>query len=357
MYILLNLDVLRKLCHDGLPTNNYFDLCSVYLLEFENMMKDNEIKNKPLKQLVFETQEKQTTLNTGKPRKSPSINKPIENSLSKIAPINIIPKTKVNLKSKEFSVVNFNIEIDNNRAINNHRELFSENFELKSVKFNHHKIERKNLEILSIEKKETKEMQNFIEQKDNELKILPSTLPEDVSFTNIPLESFEINVDIVNHLSVSGNLEDFKYTIKNKNDQDNSINLNRDELNIIDQVELNEYKNNSQNELPLNDNFISSRQNEEETVQKEQEVTKNEKKEEEEIKDLQENQHEQLEVKNEEENININNTNQEEDPVNTQEKLFSERKTNDEKDEDLNNIENNTLKQDNIEGDKVNYEN
>ena len=45
--IILSLDVLRKLCLDGLPTQNYYELCAVYLLEY-----DKKIRIKALKELA-----------------------------------------------------------------------------------------------------------------------------------------------------------------------------------------------------------------------------------------------------------------------------------------------------------------
>jgi DNA-binding protein H-NS len=38
--------------------NNYFDLCAVYLLEFETIMKERDISSKPLKKLIEEQQAK-----------------------------------------------------------------------------------------------------------------------------------------------------------------------------------------------------------------------------------------------------------------------------------------------------------
>ena len=47
-----NKDVVRKLCNDGLPTNGYFELCALYLLEFEKLLKENKYRNKTIKQLI-----------------------------------------------------------------------------------------------------------------------------------------------------------------------------------------------------------------------------------------------------------------------------------------------------------------
>lgn len=54
MYLIdfVHLDVLRKLCGDGLSTTNYFETCAVYLLEYEKMLKDDETRQKSLKELI-----------------------------------------------------------------------------------------------------------------------------------------------------------------------------------------------------------------------------------------------------------------------------------------------------------------
>jgi hypothetical protein len=50
--IILSLDVLRKLCLDGLPTQNYYELCAVYLLEYDKKINEKNIRTKALKELV-----------------------------------------------------------------------------------------------------------------------------------------------------------------------------------------------------------------------------------------------------------------------------------------------------------------
>ena len=55
----------------------------------------------------------------------------------------------------------------------------------------------------------------YFEQKDKELNEL-STLPENINYVNIPLDSFDVEVDIVNHISESGGLENLKLEINEK---------------------------------------------------------------------------------------------------------------------------------------------
>jgi hypothetical protein len=64
-------------------------------------------------------------------------------------------------------------------------------------------------------------MKKYIQEKDEELKNLKSTTPQETSYTQIPLESFELHVDLINHLSASGEIENFKYEIGTKPQQKN----------------------------------------------------------------------------------------------------------------------------------------
>lgn len=71
-------------------------------------------------------------------------------------------------------------------------------------------------------------MKKYIEEKDEELKKITSTTPLEVSYTQIPLESFELQVDLLNNLSKSGEIENFKYELKSK---PNSKNFEIEQLN------------------------------------------------------------------------------------------------------------------------------
>jgi hypothetical protein len=53
-------DVVRKLCNDGLPSTNYFELCALYLLEYEKLLKENNIRNKSIKQLIYDEEKDKT---------------------------------------------------------------------------------------------------------------------------------------------------------------------------------------------------------------------------------------------------------------------------------------------------------
>lgn len=44
--------MLKRLCVDGLPSKNYYELCAVYLLEYEKIVKDKKTRNSELKDLV-----------------------------------------------------------------------------------------------------------------------------------------------------------------------------------------------------------------------------------------------------------------------------------------------------------------
>lgn len=93
------------MCSEGLPTNNYFDLCAYYLLEFETVMKERNIKDKPLKELVEESlkKEKKPTNNNNTKTSNDKYTKlkenyaedPLEKNLKTTNANNVIPKTKV----------------------------------------------------------------------------------------------------------------------------------------------------------------------------------------------------------------------------------------------------------------------
>jgi len=72
------------------------------------------------------------------------------------------------------------------------------------------------LEAHQSEEKKEDNLNDYFQEKDNELKNMAPTTPNNVSYANVELESFELDVDLVNHLSVSGNLEKFEYRIIDK---------------------------------------------------------------------------------------------------------------------------------------------
>ena len=99
---------MRKLCGDGLPTTNYFSLCSVYLLEYEKILKESEIRNKPLRDLVMESHLKNE-------KKLEDSFKKIEKVSSSLQENNYISPTETMEKSLE--KVNAEIVIPKNKVI------------------------------------------------------------------------------------------------------------------------------------------------------------------------------------------------------------------------------------------------
>lgn len=59
------------------------------------------------------------------------------------------------------------------------------------------------------------DFKEYFEKKDKELNEL-STHPENINYVNVPLDSFDVEVDIVNHISESGGLENLKLEINEK---------------------------------------------------------------------------------------------------------------------------------------------
>ena len=132
----------------------------------------------------------------------------------------------------ELAVTNFRIEIDNKIVIPETVESFNFNtkLELKSVKFDSNKSLKTPLERNNLKNQENPPsqgqniihneeiMRDYLQDMDEELKNLKSTTPQEVSYSQIPLESFELQVDLINHLSSSGNMEKFQYDIGTKPD-------------------------------------------------------------------------------------------------------------------------------------------
>jgi hypothetical protein len=115
------------------------------------------------------------------------------------------------LKSKQLAVTNFNIEIDNTKLFRKEKEfieLLPPKSELKtgSGDIPEHETEEKKAE----------DLKTYFEEKDNELKNIISTIPENVTFTQIPLESFELEVDLVNHVTESGGIDKFNFEMYDK---------------------------------------------------------------------------------------------------------------------------------------------
>jgi hypothetical protein len=120
------------------------------------------------------------------------------------------------------AVTNFNIEIDNQKFFKKD-ELIPDKIELKSIKFAENLINRSVLEVTENERREendtnsnpSTEVNNFI-VKDKELNKIKPTIPDPINFVQIPMDSFEIEVDLVNHLSTSGAIENFNYKVHDK---------------------------------------------------------------------------------------------------------------------------------------------
>lgn len=68
---------MKKLCSEGLPEQNYFNLCAAYLTEFENKLKSKNIKSKTLKELIQDDQKKAEN----KEKKHEQYKLPIESKL------------------------------------------------------------------------------------------------------------------------------------------------------------------------------------------------------------------------------------------------------------------------------------
>jgi hypothetical protein len=110
------------------------------------------------------------------------------------------------LKSKQLAMTNFNIEIETKKFEKKEESAVLERQELKVLE-----TDKEDNEKNSIDK-----INEYFDKRDSELRELKSITPDHVSFTSIPHESFEVEVDIVNHVSESGGLEKFQYDVQEK---------------------------------------------------------------------------------------------------------------------------------------------
>ena len=228
-----NSDVLRKLCAETVTNNNIFDNCAYYLLQYETMMKEYDIKNKSLKKLVEESQIRTTqngkNILKTKQNEEININSGIEKALKKLSRENYLPKNKIPFKSKELAMTNFNIEIDNQKTRINTKGLPEEKIELRSLKFVPQvKIEKK---IISAANKEDGSESNA-----DVLNLQPTT-PMKVAYSHTSIESFELEVDLVNHLSESGGVNKFQYDIINKPPRSRQVEMTKQVSAPSDEIE------------------------------------------------------------------------------------------------------------------------
>ncbi len=99
--------------------------------------------------------------------------------------------------------------------------MLPERIELKSLKIEENiiksiKIEIGSKEIAKEEELKMKPTSEINEEKDKELRKIETTTPETITFSQIPMESFEVEVDMVNHLSTSGAIENFHLAVHDK---------------------------------------------------------------------------------------------------------------------------------------------
>jgi hypothetical protein len=200
-----------------MPLNNsIFDLCAYYLLQYETAKKEKEIKSKTLKTLVEEN------LNGGNNNPNNENNKEvlginigIEKALKELNSQSYIPKNKIPFKSKELAITTFNIEIDQQKAILNSKGFSEDKIKLKSLKFiPERKLEKK---IFSANNTQISVNNSFI---------LNPTTPAKISYSETKFESFELEVDLLNHLSESGGINKLHYNILDKPNKGENINAN-----------------------------------------------------------------------------------------------------------------------------------
>lgn len=230
---------------DGLPMSNYFELCAVYLLEYENILKENKIRDKNLKELVRgeDNDYKENNIQVEKIAQKKSIKKErdIKGKMKKVK-INQQIHQQIKLKTKDYAISKFNIEIEKRDMIdNNEDKLIPPKIELNLIK------ERS--DATSKENEDKINLTEYFDKQDQELIQLNST-PQPVSYVNFPLESFDLEVDIVNHITESGGLDNLKININSKNNLSNHKEKNENESESIkNQINIMSPNAELQNEL------------------------------------------------------------------------------------------------------------
>jgi hypothetical protein len=202
---------LRKICIDNPPiNNNIFDLCAYYLLQYETTKKENEIIKKSLKALVEENQNGGNSNSNNDIKDGLNINSGIEKALKELNAENYIPKNKIALKSKDLAITKFNLEIDQQHTRLNSRGFPQEKIKLKSIKF----VPEKKVENKIFTANNTNNANDINNISITEL-VKPTT-PAKISYSETKMESFELEVDLLNHLSESGGVNSLHYNIINK---------------------------------------------------------------------------------------------------------------------------------------------
>jgi len=123
-------DVLRRLCSDGFPTNNYFDLCAYYLLEYETIIKNKEIRDKPLKDLVEESnfKEKEIEEKQNASNKRYNIKTELENKKN-----SFVIELKNNVHTDELDKASKNLKDATTKNRVNKLLIFSDKFKIKRI--------------------------------------------------------------------------------------------------------------------------------------------------------------------------------------------------------------------------------
>ncbi len=102
-------------------------------------------------------------------------------------------------------ISNFNVQIENKVTINDKNSLFINQGDLNKQDENEFEVEKSKINL-----------KEYFDKQDEEL-IKLNTTPKEINYVNIPIDSFEVEVDLVNHITDSGGLERLKLEIKDKN--------------------------------------------------------------------------------------------------------------------------------------------
>jgi hypothetical protein len=169
----------------------------MYLLEYEILMKENNIRTKSIKELMEEdNQRKGRPNNVAKPRD--------ENSYNEYSLLDKLPKGKIHLQSKELAMMRMNIQIDNDKAFNKTKNsLQSKDLELFKIKGTKtedlHKSKVDGKALLGSRELDESSLKEMFKSKDNELmKSITPTQPMHKTYD--AGNSYAIENDLNNHL-------------------------------------------------------------------------------------------------------------------------------------------------------------
>lgn len=171
---MIQIDILNKLCAEGMPIEGCYDLCAVYLLEYEKSILDDNLRRNNLKKLLEID---------SKNKNKAEANKKSNSNLNEI-----FPKNKINLQTNEILKIDREVTLDNNKLFK--RQLL----DVINNKIVFNTIQQKEKEEAS---SSHNSLQDYFKAADDEL--LSKLIQTNLNKVNFSLELRSKDQDIVNH--------------------------------------------------------------------------------------------------------------------------------------------------------------